>query len=87
MFAEAAVCVQKVILQHEAAEAGEVVAGDAVISLSPPSQSSLMVRRRALRLASCGTLIEERVRHLLMVQLSTFTFQESMLGQIVESPC
>ena len=56
MFAEAAVCVQKVILQHEA---GEVGAGDEVISLSPPSQSALMIRRRALRLASCGTLIEE----------------------------
>ena len=65
MFAEAAVCVQRVILQHEAAEAGEAGAGDAVISLSPPSQSALMIRRRALRLASCGTLIEESV--------STFT--------------
>ena len=64
MFAEAAVCVQWVILQHEAAEAG-AGAGDAVISLSPPSQSALMIRRRALRLASCGTLIEESV--------STFT--------------
>ena len=61
MFAEAAVCVQKVILQHEAAEAGEVGVGDAVISLSPPTQSSLMIRRRALRLASCGSLIEESV--------------------------
>ena len=63
MFAEAAVCDQRVILQHEAAETGE--AGDAVISLSPPSQSSLMIRWRALRLASCGTLLEESV--------STFT--------------
>ena len=62
MFAEGAVCDQRVILQHEA---GEVGAGDAVISLSPPSQSSLMIRWRALRLASCGTLLEESV--------STFT--------------
>ena len=58
MFAEASVCVQRVILQHEAGEAG---ARDAVISLSPPSQSALMIRRRALMLASCGTLIEESV--------------------------
>ena len=50
------------ILQHEAAEAG---VGDAVISLSPPSQSALMIRRRTLRLANCGTLLEESV--------STFT--------------
>ncbi len=39
MFAEAAVCVQRVILQHEATEAGEAGAGDAVTSLSPPSHS------------------------------------------------
>ena len=63
MFAEAAVCVQRVILQHEAAEAG---VGDAVISLSPPSQSALMIRRRTLRLASCGTLLEERVSTFLL---------------------
>jgi len=69
MFAEAAVCVQRVILQHEATEAGQVEAGEAQISLSPPSQSSLMIRRQA-RMASCGTLLEE-----------------SMLSQIVESPC
>ena len=62
MFAEAAVCVQRVILQHEA---GEARARDAVIILSPPSQSALMIRRCALRLASCGTQLEERV--------STFT--------------
>ena len=38
MFAEAAVCVQWVILQHEAAEAG---AGDAVTARPP--QSALMI--------------------------------------------
>ena len=43
MFAEVAVCVQRVILQHEAAGAG-----DAIISLCPPSQSALMIRWRAL---------------------------------------
>ena len=37
MFAEAAVCVQRVFLQYEDAEAGEAGDGDAVISLSPPS--------------------------------------------------
>ena len=58
MFAEASVCVQRVILQHEAGEAG---ARDAVIILSPPSQSALMIRRCALRLASCSTLTEESV--------------------------
>ena len=57
MFAEAAVCVQRVILQHEAAEAGQGEAGEARISLSPPSQSALMIRRQA-RMASCGTLLE-----------------------------
>ena len=38
MFAEAAVCVQRVGLQYEDAEAG-----DAVISLSLPSLSALMI--------------------------------------------
>ena len=46
MFAEGALCDQRVILQHEAAETGE--AGDAVISLSPPSQSALMIMGHAL---------------------------------------
>ena len=61
MFAEAAVCVQRVILQHEAAEAGQVEAGETQISLSPPSQSSLMIRRQA-RMASCGTLLEASLK-------------------------
>ena len=37
MFAEAAVCVQRVVLQYEDAEDAEAGDGDAVISLSPPS--------------------------------------------------
>ena len=71
MFAEAAVCVQRVGLQYEDAEAG-----DAVISLSPPSLSALMIRRRPLRLASCSTLLEERVSTFL---LSLCNDQESGL--------
>ena len=63
MFAEAAVCTKRVILQHEAAEASKAEVGEA--NLSPPSQSSLMKRRRAMlntqgvaRRGSCGTLLE-----------------------------
>ena len=100
MFAEAAVCVQRVILQHEAAEAGQAEVKGNVISLSPPSQSSLMMRRHAMfntraqaRMGSCGTLVE--VGHLFNHHLCDLTlpwpypseFQESKLGQIVESPC
>jgi len=74
MFAEAAVCTKRVILQHEAAEASKAEVGEA--NLSPPSQSSLMKRRRAMlntqgvaRRGSCGTLVEK-----------------SKLRQIEESP-
>ena len=63
MFAEAAVCTKRVILQHEAAEAGKAEVGED--TLSPPSQSLLMKRRHAQlntkgvsRRGSCGTLIE-----------------------------
>jgi len=84
MFAESAASVQRVITQLEAHYSGDHVdehgGHDHVgqpVSLSPPSQSSLMLRRRALynsqsaaRLMSCAPLMEE-----------------SPISQPLQSPC
>ena len=71
MFAEAANCVQRVVVQHSIDQQHDVQPGDGggqsrVVSLSPPSQSALMMRRRALytsqssaRRSSCVPLLEE----------------------------
>jgi len=93
MFAESAASVQRVVLQLDLAmeDGGEHHGGEhhgghhgdgghhggQVVSLSPPSQSTLMLRRRALynsqsaaRLRTCAPLVEE-----------------SMMNHAVESPC
>ena len=70
MFAESAASVQRVVLQLDLAmeDGGEHHGDDGqVVSLSPPSQSTLMLRRRALynsqsaaRLRTCAPLVEVR---------------------------
>ena len=78
MFAESAASVQRVVLQLDLAmeDGGEHHGGHhgdegdddgQVVSLSPPSQSTLMLRRRALynsqsaaRLRTCAPLVEVR---------------------------
>merc|ERR1712227_167300 len=86
MFAESAASVQRVVLQLDLAmeDGGGHHGGHGdgedgqVVSLSPPSQSTLMLRRRALynsqsaaaRLRTCAPLVEE-----------------SMMNHAVESPC
>ena len=77
MFAESAASVQRVVLQLDLAmedgghhgDGGQDGGGDGghVVSLSPPSQSTLMLRRRALynsqsaaRIRTCAPLVEVR---------------------------
>ena len=76
IFAESAACVQRVMLQLDLAMEdgeghhggpGDGEDGGQVVSLSPPSQSTLMLRRRALynsqsaaRLRTCAPLVEVR---------------------------
>ena len=48
------------------AEATKAGVRDTVIILSLPSQSALMIMQHALRLTSCGTLVEVRVSTILL---------------------
>ena len=66
MFAESAASVQRVVLQLDLAMEDGGDDGQ-MVSLSPPSQSTLMLRRRALynsqsaaRLRTCAPLVEVR---------------------------
>ena len=66
-----------------------------VVSLSPPSQSTLMLRRRALynsqsaaRLRTCAPLVEvSEIECKIHLENYLYLSQESMMNQAVESPC